>query len=63
MFYINSIYPKAKDAFNTYSEYYWSANVADEFNNRYYEKIINLSEFIRDLKLLLTNPTKELYSQ
>lgn len=50
VFYINSLHLKSKEAFELYSEYYWSSFVHDEFDRRYYEKLDNISEFFRDLK-------------
>lgn len=62
VFYINSLHLKSKNAFNSYSQYYWSSHVRDEFNIRCEEKLENLSNFFFDLQKFLENPEQELYS-
>lgn len=62
VFYLNSLHLKSKEAFNSYSEYYWSSYVHDEFDRRCVEKLDNLSNFFFDLQKFLENPEQELYS-
>ena len=62
VFYINSLNLKSNIAFEEYSEYFWSSFVKGEFDNRFLEKLDNLSNFYRDFQKYLDNPNQELYS-
>lgn len=62
VFHINSLHQKSKNAFNSYSQYFWSSYVRDEFDNRFDEKLDNLPNFFFDLQKFLENPEQELYS-
>ena len=62
IFYINSLHNASKNVFNTYSEFFWSYHVKDEFEERYIEKYLNLSNFFNDLQKYLENPEKEFYT-
>lgn len=61
-FHINSLHSLSHIVINSYNECYWSDFVKSEYNNRFKEKLNNLSKFIRDLNIELVNPTKEFYS-
>lgn len=62
VFQINSFHLKSKKAFKEYSKVYWSNFVKEEYERRYDEKLDNLLNFFKDLKLDLENSEREFYS-
>ena len=62
VFHINSLHLRSNDVFNSYSEYYWSNFVKEEYERRFDEKLKNLSKFFQDFKLELENPNQEFFS-
>lgn len=62
VFYINSLHFKANNVFDSYSDFFWSNFVKNEFNGRFSEKYIHLLNFYHDFQKYLETPNKELYS-
>ena len=62
VFQINSLHLKSNTVFKSYSKYYWSKFVKDEYERRFDEKLKNLSKFFQDVKLELENPNQEFFS-
>lgn len=62
IFHINSLHSMSKKVFNRYSEFFWSNNVLNEFDQMYFKKLEYLKSFFHDLQKYLENPSQELYS-